>query len=312
MHEGPDDELARFARHHHGLFRADDARRAGLADGQIQRRVLQGRSQRIGKGVYRIAGSPPTREQSILGAVWRSNGVASHRTAAELHGLLRPSTRRPEVTVDSSRGHDLTGVLVHRSIDLARSGLVVMSGIPTTDAARTLRDLGQVISARALEPLVHTALHRRLTEWDLLVAEYTRLARPGRRGSGPLGEVLREIDPSMRPAESDLETLLPQILRDHGVPLPVRQHEVLVDGHLFRLDLAYPAEMLLIEGDGFGVHGTRSAFEHDRSRQNLLVLHGWRPLRFTWRPLRHGPSGVAGQVVRALDVRGSYPLMGVP
>ena len=57
----------------------------------------------------------------------------------------------------------------------------------------------------------------------------------------------------------------------------------MVAGQRFRLDAAYPELMIFMEGDGFGVHSQRDPFEIDRSRQNLLVLAGWLPLRFTWR-----------------------------
>jgi very-short-patch-repair endonuclease len=56
---------------------------------------------------------------------------------------------------------------------------------------------------------------------------------------------------------------------------------VKIDGHRFKLDLAYPEIRLAIEVDGFAVHSTRSAFDHDRTRENLLVTGGWTVLRFT-------------------------------
>ena len=94
---------------------------------------------------------------------------------------------------------------------------------------------------------------------------------------------------SLAPAESDLETLLFKILREAGLPAPVRQHEVVVAGQTFFLDAAYPELMIFMEGDGFGVHSQRGPFELDRSRQNLLVVAGWLPLRFTWRRLCRRP-----------------------
>ena len=112
---------------------------------------------------------------------------------------------------------------------------------------------------------------------------------------------LQRLDPDLEPAESDLETLLLQILREHGLPPPVRQHAVVVDGRRFRIDMAYPRLCLAIESDGFTDHGLRSAFENDRERQNLLMLAGWRVLRFTWRQICAQPSWVAEQVSRALD-----------
>ena len=113
--------------------------------------------------------------------------------------------------------------------------------------------------------------------------------------------LLVERDPTLAPAESDLETLLFKILREAGLPAPVRQHVVEIDGHRFRLDAAYPELMIFIEGDGFGVHSPRGPFERDRWRQNLLVSAGWSPLRFTWRltcaapPQRTGAASPLGR-----------------
>jgi very-short-patch-repair endonuclease len=166
--------------------------------------------------------------------------------------------------------------------------------------ARTLVDLGAVTSTRTVETLVHRACQRGLTTVDELVGVYLAVSRRGRRGCGAMSEVLQVLDPLVQRAESELELVLLTIIRDHGLPLPVVQYEVDAGGRSFRLDVAYPEHRLFIEGDGFGVHGTRSAFESDRWRQNLLVLEGWRVLRFTWRQLLERPGEVAAQIRGAL------------
>ena len=305
MPTDPDQRLLRFASEHYGLYRSADALRAGLSPGQITRRVVQGRALRRGRGIYVVAGAPSSDLQDLLVAVWRTGGVGSHRSAAKLQVLSEQGPAWPEVTVPVGAAHEFDGVIVHRSRDLRRSRTVLVGGIPVTNPTRTLVDIGQVISETDLETMVHVALHRRLTHVDRLIAEYFAISRHGRRGAGPIGRLLRELDPSMGPAESKLELVLLGILDENGLPAPVRQHPVAVSGENFRLDVAYPEEKLFIEGDGFGAHGTRTAFENDRWRQNLLVLAGWSPLRFTWRQLRQHPEAVASQVARALRIRGA-------
>ena len=103
--------------------------------------------------------------------------------------------------------------------------------------------------------------------------------------------------------ESELELLIWQILRRHGVRLPERQVKVRLAQRNYRLDLAYRLDRVFIEGDGFGVHSTRSAFESDRTRQNNLVIAGWVPLRFTWQQARHSEEKIADQVRAALTLR---------
>ena len=55
----------------------------------------------------------------------------------------------------------------------------------------------------------------------------------------------------------------------------------LVPGRKFRADILIPRLRLIIELDGFAYHRSKSAFRSDRERQNLLVLHGYRVLRYT-------------------------------
>jgi very-short-patch-repair endonuclease len=67
--------------------------------------------------------------------------------------------------------------------------------------------------------------------------------------------------------------------------------------------MAYVDEKVALEGDGFGVHRLKDAFESDRTRQNELVLAGWLVLRFTWQMICKRPWQVADAVRRALALR---------
>ena len=176
-----------------------------------------------------------------------------------------------------------------------------MQGIPCTNAARVLIDIGAV-RQDLVEPMFHSVLHRKLAEYDDIVARFYQVARKGRNGVGPLRAVLADYDAAMAPGESTLEVRLLEIIRQHGIKAPVRQHRVTVNGKNYRLDVAYPDEMLAIEGDGFGVHSEseRERFESDRERQNALVLLKWRPLRFTWRQIRQRSDYVADTISTAL------------
>ena len=178
-----------------------------------------------------------------------------------------------------------------------------IEGIATTNATRTLIDLGAVVPSATLETALERALNERLTTFDRLVKRFFQIARSGRPGVGPMRPLLVDRDPTLAPAESDLETLLLRILLDHGLPTPVRQFEVIVGERRFLLDVAYPDLKIAVEGDGFGVHGTRNAFETDRDRQNLLVIEGWLVLRFTWRQLCRTPDRVAALVEEARQQR---------
>jgi very-short-patch-repair endonuclease len=62
----------------------------------------------------------------------------------------------------------------------------------------------------------------------------------------------------------------------------LRAHNVLVDGQLFYIDIAFKRQKLAIEIDGRPHESDEDLFESDRWRQNALVADGWRVLRFTW------------------------------
>ena len=100
------------------------------------------------------------------------------------------------------------------------------------------------------------------------------------------------------------ETLFLQCLRAAGVRPPVRQHRVkLPDGSWIRLDDAYLDELVFIELDGWGSHGSKQAFRRDRRRQNQAVILGWLPLRFTWADVVHEPERVAAEIMTVLEQR---------
>lgn len=286
---------------HHGVVVRDEALAAGLTPAQIRHRVSTGRWEVIWPGVYRPAGQPSNTLQQLFAATLATNGVASHRSAGLLHGLLDREPTRPEISVATRRGHHLDGIRLHRCGDLSSCDITTVEGVPTTNAVRTVIDLGDRLSQAQLLVVTERALRMRLVHHDRLTRRFFQLARRGRNGIATARAVLTHLDPTLAPAESDLETLTIEVLRRHGLPAPVRQLEVIVGGRTFRLDLAYPTEQLVIECDGFATHGTRDAFERDRERQNLLVLDGWTMLRFTWQQICRNPDWVAEQVGRALQ-----------
>ena len=294
--------LARRASKQLGLVTREQLKAIGVSRGQVARLLSSGRLVEICGGVYLLGGAPSGDLVDLVAACLATGGVASHRSAAHLHGLVDLAPSRPELIVGSTRGAR-QGPLVHRSNDLIPRDIIRIQGIRTTNPTRTLVDLGAVVSAEVLETALERALHSRLTTFDRLVRRFFEVARCGRTGVGPLRALLVDRDPRLAPAESDLETLLLQILRDFGLPDPVRQLVVDVGGESFRLDVAYPELKIFIEGDGFGAHTTRKAFERDRERQNLLVIDGWLPLHFTWRQLCHDPNRVGAHVLAARNRR---------
>ncbi len=298
-----DEAIARWCAAHHGVVARSQALAAGLSEWQVRHRVHTGRWEQLRPGVYRIAGGVPSPLEPLAGVVAAGIGVASHLSAAALHGLVQDQPARPEVTAHVGVGHHHEGVRLHRTEDLLPRDVVVVEGIRATDVERTLIDLGARLSVSDLHRVVDRALHGDQVSIDDLIARFLQLAARGRDGIANARVVLERLDPSLAPAESDLETLTFEVMRAGGLPTPVRQHPVRIDGWVYRLDLGYPELMIAIEADGFAVHGRREAFESDRARQNRLSAAGWLVLRFTWRQICEQPDMVCRTIRDAIRRR---------
>jgi len=73
-----------------------------------------------------------------------------------------------------------------------------------------------------------------------------------------------------------------------------------LEGCLYYLDIAFRTSNSRFEIDGRLHEKDEDLFESDRSRQNALVVDGWRVLRFTWRMLKEHPEVVVAAIRQAL------------
>lgn len=74
-----------------------------------------------------------------------------------------------------------------------------------------------------------------------------------------------------------------------------------VPGRRFRLDIAFPADRLACEVDGWEHHGKYlSDFKRDRERDRCLILEGWRVLRFYAEEIHHDSEALVNQIEKAL------------
>ncbi|WP_432560537.1 DUF559 domain-containing protein [Granulicoccus sp. GXG6511] len=87
---------------------------------------------------------------------------------------------------------------------------------------------------------------------------------------------------------SEAERQAHRQLHDHGIMGWRANASVPVGDTVYPVDLLFEEHHLIVEIDGFEFHNSRAAFEHDRARQNGLVEHGWRVLRFTWAMIQSG------------------------
>ena len=207
----------------------------------------------------------------------------SHQTAGCLWALPGVSDEAIHVVTSLGRVVRLPGVQGHRSGALFTADLTTRHGIRVTTPARTLVDLSAHVSVQQLGRAVDDALRRRILTLPAPDRCVARLpGAPGRRPAA-VHQLLAERVPGYDPGDSDLETRVLRLMVGAGFPPPVQQYRVGVGGRTCKIDLAYPARRLAIELDGWEFHRTRTAFDDDRTRANLLVAHGWTLVRFTSR-----------------------------
>jgi very-short-patch-repair endonuclease len=284
------DELARAQ---HGLVTSAQATKA-LGPGRKDRWIAQGRLTSVQPRVFRVLGAPVTWHQSVLAAALATDGIVSHRAAAEVWGLIQPAGYI-DVSVQPPRTPSARPpAIVHRIADLHPELAVERAGLRVTDAVRTVIDLGLVLPKWG----VRDALSRGITTKLLGIKEVDwlreALGRQGRNGTGVMRMVLEERLLTAGTEESVLEARFVDLVRRNGLPRPSFQHEVWHAGRFMaRIDAAYPELLLAIEVDGYSSHSSPDAFQRDRTRQNRLVALGWTVLRFTWADIVQDPASVA-------------------
>jgi hypothetical protein len=234
---------------------------------------------RVLRGVYVRSDVPDTVESRVAAArlVTSEHSVICDRTAAWIHGIevfaWHETEVLPPIESYTLRHHPSprrAGV-AGGSRDLLECDVMVVNGVRVTTPIRTALDLACKLPARdglaALDAFMRAF---GITREDLrrLLIRYFR--RRGVRQARPL---VAMADPR---SESPAESWTRYEIVSHGLPAPVPQHWIEIDGvPTFRLDLSYPRHRIVVEYDGQEFHSRRADREHDRRRREWLRDHGW-------------------------------------
>lgn len=280
-------------------------RRMGVAAGLTKDDLLRARHiTRVGSDLYTAAGTQasPAAQAIALARTFPAAWV-SHHSAATIRGItLEQPHSRPQLTapnaasrirragidcaVDRFGGLGVTDVDNFRISSPARTWLEIADPNSLRRAValgdQLVRIPRQTFEGRsepicALEDLlalvekvsdrVTRTKPRGLTpeEWQVLAAQLTNL-----RSYAQLIRV---------GADSPPETALRLALIHAGLPEPMLQYPVLMDGRVVTvIDLAYPEAQLALHYDG-APHLSRESLSRDIARDNLLVSLGWVNLR---------------------------------
>ena len=211
-----DRAIAALAARQHGVVSADQLLTCGLSRKAIRGRVAAGRLHAVHAGVYAV-GHPAVGDHGRwLAAVLAggSGAVLSHRSAAELWGLMPATSRIPDVSVPRGRRPRAT-VSFHRPPRLDRVDLTARDGIPVTAAARTLLDLAAVLAPRQLERAFDEADRLHLLDRGRLRA---LCERRGQRGVREFRRLAARLLPAAVSTRSALEYRFLKLCRDRGLP----------------------------------------------------------------------------------------------
>ena len=256
----------------------------------------------VGHGILATPGVLANELTMLLAATHALNAVASHESAARLHGLEGLQDLRPVVSVPIRRSNRFSGVVVHQLTDLMPEHTEVSRGVPTTTGPRTIVDLAGVVPADLLQKLVDDANRAGIATYQEVWDLHGQLARRGKPGIRKLRRILElRLDMNLV-TDSTLEMRLVDLLTSTGIPLPQTQWTPPWLRHMNgRVDLVYRDAELIVEGDSFRWHNDPRSFQADRKRDNLAQLAGWTVLRFTWEDITRRPSYVVTSVRTALE-----------
>src|SRR4051794_17460796 len=198
------------------------------------------------------------------------------------------SSRRCGSRASSAPGGSRSGA---RASGLTRQHRTHVRGIPCLSVSRLLVELAGSEQPPAVEAAFERAERRGLIRPDLI--ERMAYNRPG-------AQTLRGLLATHRPRSGATRSLLERRLlagiRRHGLPEPVVNGILEIDGTIIEPDLMWPRERVLVELDGLDTHGTKSAMRRDRKRDRRTLLAGWVSLRFTWDDIDQDLGGVISDI----------------
>jgi very-short-patch-repair endonuclease len=265
-----DAKVAAIAARQYGVATLAQLLAAGLTPAGVHRRVAARRLHRVHQGVYAVGHrSIPDRGRWLAATLaCGSSAALSHRSAAELWGLLAPLGGRVHVTIPGRAGRARrAGIRIHRPRSFDASLTAVHHGIIVTTVARTITDLRRSVPRPVLRRAIREAEFRGMP---------TGGANPDR-------------------TRSELERAFLEICRRHAVPEP----EVNVRVGRFTVDFLWRRQGLVVEVDGYAYHRGRQAFRDDRDRDLELAALGLTVHRFADSRIAEDPQGV-GATTREL------------
>lgn len=282
------------------VFLRREALNAGISQRQITLLTKSGDWHRVRRGAY-VPGQVwaradeddrrALRARAVL-LQCRTEVVLSHTAALPEYGA--PLWGVPDDVVhltrlDSRAGRAEAGVRQHRGV-LLPDDLVLRRGVRVTSGTRTAIDVPSVLEVEPALVVVNHLLNKGHTTFDEIRARYAPMRNNPHTLLNEL--VFRLADPRL---ESVGESRTWYLCWRHGVPMPVPQYRIVVQGRLVaRLDFAWPDHRAWLEFDGKekylkhkrdGESLTDAVLREKHREDRVREITGWRCIRITWADL---------------------------
>jgi len=243
----------------------------------LEHQVARGRLIPVRRGVYRVAGSPPSSWEPAMAACLAAgpDAVVGFISAAALWGMGGLVLDRTEIVLPAPRRVRLPGVICHRSTLLPVMHRALRHGVSVTSPARTLFDMSATfISRQFLRKIIRESIRRGLVTPGQIRDCVDLLAARGRRRLTVIRAEVDRLGVDFHPGDSDDELDLLDVIVSAGLLRPTQQIQVVANGHVYLIDVGYLDIRLGIEYLG-GQHGEPEAIEYDNERDAALRALGW-------------------------------------
>lgn len=295
------DRIAQIASRQLGLVTVAQLSACGLGRGAIAHRRRTGTLLPVAPRVFAVGRPADAHFARHLAATLSVAGGAwlSHHAAADVWGIGAADARRPiDLLVIGTAPRPRPGVRLRRTqrldpVDRSRRG-----ALPVTSVARTVVDLGAVLSVDVLERVMAEAfaLHRCSAAQVRAAMDRT----PSSRGTRAVRAVLERAEGPRR-TRSEAERRFLSVVRAAGLGDPRTNVRI----GRYEVDAVWPDERVIVEIDGYAFHGSRRRFERDRQRDAELQAAGWVVFRTTWRGVTDEALATTARLAAVLAVRRS-------
>lgn len=293
----PDARIARITSRQHGVFSRQQAIQAGFSRRQIQRRVSAGVWLSPLTAVYVLASSRITWMTWVWAGVLTGGvgAVVIGDTAAAVRGwcsmewpITLAVASAPKRAWPSEKLRPISWVIPTDEI-------VEIDGLPVTTRLRTAVDVAHLLRPQAAQDLIDRLLVLEVVSLDALSSAVNASTRAGSR------QARRIVARCSDFAASEAERLCHQILRSAELGWFVANFPVQACGHIYKVDLAFVTERVVIEIQGLAYHSTPEQRRADDAKLADLQVVGWLVIRLTWHDLVERPDWVVAAVRRALN-----------